>query len=295
MRRIPRKRCEMSAGRRTGLLAAVVVAASCSLGVHSASALEPGPRSARQTTDGPPHGSFYSETVLQSGKVLVAGGTGSGGLADTLRRCDLYDPATGEWAATGRLRRPRAFHSANLLPDGRVLVVGGYQTGPDQYLATAELYDPATETWRKAPSSSGGRQTHTATLLADGRVLVVGGYDNATYQLFDPETDKWGEAKKPFRTTEAPAEHAAVMLQDGRVLVAGGWVRGMRDYTAAAMLYDATSGRWARTGSMHFKRGFHRLVLLESGQVRVEGSGSNPPEIYDPASGTWSLVTSDVR
>src|SRR5882724_5206691 len=86
----------------------------------------------------------YTATLLASGKVLVAGGTGSDGRY--LGSAELYDPATGSWSSTGSFFTKRGGHTATLLPSGKVLVAGGNAdfTGA---LSSAELYDPATGTW----------------------------------------------------------------------------------------------------------------------------------------------------
>ena len=78
-----------------------------------------------------------------------------------------------QWEYTGSLNTARFHHTATLLPDGRVLVVGG-ESGHDP-LASAELYDPATGTWSDTGSLRTARDSHTATLLPNGMVLVAGG------------------------------------------------------------------------------------------------------------------------
>ena len=56
--------------------------------------------------------------------VLVAGGADSGGHVSA--SAELYDPASGTWTATGSLNTARYFHTATLLPNGMMLVAGGY-------------------------------------------------------------------------------------------------------------------------------------------------------------------------
>ena len=70
----------------------------------------------------------------------------------------------------------RDYHTATLLPDGRVLVAGGFDNDK-RPLASAEVYDPSNGTWTAAGSMKVARVAHTATLLPDGRVLVAGGYN----------------------------------------------------------------------------------------------------------------------
>jgi hypothetical protein len=102
--------------------------------------------------------------------VLIAGGYGIG--LTILSSAELYDPATGTWAATASMRSKRAEFTATLLLDGTVVVSGG-QGGPKP---TSEIYAPATGTWSSVGNLIEARTAHTATLLPDGRVLVVAGF-----------------------------------------------------------------------------------------------------------------------
>ena len=69
-------------------------------------------------------------------------------------------------------------HTATLLPNGKVLVAGGYDSSGT--LASAELYDPASGTWTATGSLATARVCHTATLLPNGKVLVAGGLTTST-------------------------------------------------------------------------------------------------------------------
>ena len=65
-------------------------------------------------------------------------------------------------------------HTATLLPNGKVLVTGGFNGYVT--ISSAELYDPAAGTWTQLGNFPGNRCDHTATLLPEGKVLVAGGY-----------------------------------------------------------------------------------------------------------------------
>jgi hypothetical protein len=118
----------------------------------------------------------HTATLLQSGKVLVAGGLGNDGY---LSGAEAYDPVGNTWSAAGSLADARVNHTATLLPSGKVLVAGGHNLdgGFFHALSGAELYDPLGNTWSAAGDMSTGREYHTATLLPSGQVLVAGGGD----------------------------------------------------------------------------------------------------------------------
>ena len=83
-------------------------------------------------------------------------------------------PAVGAFSPAESLAEARGLHSATLLSDGRILVVGGDWS--DGYLASAEVWDPATASFGPAGSLAEARTAHTAAPLPDGRVLVAGGF-----------------------------------------------------------------------------------------------------------------------
>jgi hypothetical protein len=202
------------------------------------------------------------------------------------------------------LATARGGHSATLLDDGRVLVVGGYNgPGGDFYATTAaaELYDSSTRRWTARGSMTTPRGGHTATLLPDGRVLVVGGDASlvsgggpilTSAELYDPSTGRWTATGS---MADPRVAFAATLLPDGRVLVAGGrWAASAGEGLATAELYDPGSGRWAATGSMAEERqNGHTATLLTDGLVLVVGDGhTTSAELYDPGSGQWTATAS---
>ena len=241
-------------------------------------------------------------TLLPNGKVLVVGGSTSGGF---LNSAELYDPTTGRWSAAGHLQTPRVSHTATLLLNGKVLVAGGItNTAPPDFgvTNTAELYDPVTEIWSPTGNLNTYRFWFTATLLANGKVLVVGGANNPSVldsaELYDPATRTWTLTGKPNAVRYG---QTATLLKSGKVLIVGGSDDGdLASTLASAELYDPATGTWSSTGSLGTSRILHTATLLRDGKVLVAGGYNWPPtslrsaELYDPANGTWSVTGSPI-
>ena len=86
------------------------------------------------------------------------------------------NPATvGKVTAAAPMLEPRSGHSATLLTNGKVLIVGGMRRNQDFY-SSAELYDPATGKFQPTGSMNIARVGHAAVLLRSGKVLIAGGW-----------------------------------------------------------------------------------------------------------------------
>ncbi|AUX39680.1 uncharacterized protein SOCE26_010750 [Sorangium cellulosum] len=227
-------------------------------------------------------------TVLPSGLVLRTGGSDDDSV---LREAVLYDPAANTWSSAGMMSVTRHLHTATLLQDGRVLVVGGYTLNGDERpegRTSVEIYDPATGAWTAAASTNLPRMQHTATLLPSGRVLVVGGggtiYGGTeeevvvvtdagdTAEIYDPASDTWTLTPPPnFRHTWASA---VTPISHGRVMAIG---------TQGAEIYKEANNTWTVIDDP-IQRGFHTATTLLDGSVLITGGYdatyfSNPPAL----------------
>ena len=219
----------------------------------------------------------HTATLLQNGKVLIAGNCESG------NSTELYDPGSGTWQPTGSFNTIRGWVTTTLLPNGKVLAVGGTGAG-----RAAELYDPITGTWTitGTPSVSG-----FTVLLPNGKVLGVweglawDNYDGGLYaELYDPATGQWNDTGFAFGVHYAST---LTVMRAGKVLLIGG------PYSYSKV-YDLTSGTWSSTYGPNASGDYFTATLQGDGRVLMAGGITSGPvsqaELYDPTTGTWSFT-----
>jgi hypothetical protein len=233
-------------------------------------------------------------TLLENGKVLIAGGGETG----TLDSAELYNPSTRSFRPTGSMTDSRDGATATMLGSGKVLIAGGCRTGPcEEFLARAELYDPASGTFRATGSMTDKRMSASATLLANGQVLVAGGVDaEGTLERFDVYDPVSGTFKFGGLLGNYRLGGAGLRLVNGKVLLVGGG--DQTGPTTSAELYTPAAragppvNSFAPVGALR-QPGFGAAsALLENGKVLIVGGAhatatgfesSDSAELYDPA------------
>lgn len=209
-------------------------------------------------------------TLLEDGDVLITGGAdhdSPGGVASA----EVFHPATMTFEAVGSMHFARISHTATLLLDGRVLIVGGRG---DKVNAIAEIYDPRTRQFSDTGSLTIARYKHTAGRLADGRVLIAGGSDERDWsgnlgstEIYDPKTGKFSSGSA-LNEARFKLPEDAVQLSSGRLLIAGG--------SKAVEAFDPVSCNFLlASGQISNAWHFMTETKLEDGSVLLAGGYAN--------------------
>ncbi len=236
---------------------------------------------------------FAASVVGEDGTVTLFGGFDP--LFGSLDDVETLKPGGAAFRAkSATMSVPREAHTATLLADGRILIIGGLK-------ATGFVFHDTTEVWDGTAFSASAKMStarafHTTTRLANGDVLVVGG-DSGKGELASAERFDGTKfvATKNGRVRAGKAVASAV-LSDGRVLIAGG-ANAKDGSLADTDIYDPSTDSFMPGPPMNRRRMAHSLTSLPDGRILAVGgwSDSESPaassgvvEIFDGT--TWKTL-----
>jgi hypothetical protein len=249
----------------------------------------------------------HTATLLPSGKVLIAGGTDVDNVLAPLATAEIFDPNSNTFTATGPMVNRRSLHTATLLPTGKVLLAGSYNTLEQQ---TAEIFDPATNAFTAAPQMTTKRAEHSAVPLTNGNILIMGGVTAcavsagdgfctdlhlSSAEIYDSSTNSFS-AVGPMHVGRRLA--SVVVLKSGKVFVVGGADQlgtSPSMATTQAELYDPATRQFSIAASSNIGFWNGVAVLLTDGRVLVCGGHDGTysfgyAQIFDPISQTFFMI-----
>jgi len=224
--------------------------------------------------------------TLSSGKFAIIGGTSDGsintwgGSNSVYIGTPNYSGGTIAWAATNNFPTGIIRSTMNVLPDGRMLVLGGYNGAnmSTAYFGTISLIDDSVS-WTSGTPMPAGKSMHASTVLKDGRILTTGGNtasvltDICYIGAIDSDTISWVTTNPLPYIAEG---HTLVTLHDGRVAFIGGYSTSV-SYSPRVYIGTVTGNTvaWALcTASMPDSRTGHMTTVLDDGRIMVIGGGN---------------------
>lgn len=215
--------------------------------------------------------------------------------------CLFAAPILHATVTTGPMTVPRMLHQASPLPDGKILITGGYARPGTTPYASTEIFDPTTSLFAASAPMNQARTDHAAVALRDGRIMVFGGSivtspavtGTRSTELYDPATGVWSPGPDMSIARYSAQAH---LLPDGKVFVTDKLNYGQTPY---AEIYDPQTNTFAKTGNMLFVSTYgHGVVPLADGRVLKAGGYSgyaNPiysrfAEIWTPATNQWTVT-----
>ena len=241
----------------------------------------------------------HSAVPLPDGRALLIGGCvrESCEAGPDSRTTDVFDPRTMRFELAGALQTPRVSTTTVVLPDGRILLAGGW--AGSSVTDSTEVLDWRSGRSMRGPNLSSARADMAVASLPDGRVVLAGGYDGRgaadAIDLYDPRDRS---LRRIGSLTVARAGAGAALLPDGKVLVVGGGVNGPTGLraTATAELIDPATGTSQMTGSLADARYKHAVIALRNGKVLALGGSDERDsrgkldtiESYDPGTARFT-------
>lgn len=201
----------------------------------------------------------------------------------------------GTWSALAPMSLERQYFNSFVLPNGRVLIIGGQNTGtPPAKTDTnrGEIYNPTTNTWSPiAPFPEATLGAGMATLLPTGKVLVATTNSLNTY-LYDPTFNTWTATGQRLNSDQH-GQATWIMLRDGSVLAYS--PSSPDNAPGRAQRYIPATGRWVATGpvpvpltSDALDRDVGTGTLLPNGKALLIGANRNVV-LYDPSTNNWTV------
>ncbi|WP_158277343.1 kelch repeat-containing protein [Opitutus sp. ER46] len=201
---------------------------------------------------------------LNDGRVLLAGGLTYSGTSSMTASMEVFDPSTNTFTSIASMSQPRD-PAGILLPNGKVLLVGGPTPPSGAGTNVCELFDPATNRIIATYHMNTARQYPAVSLTDDGKVMISSP-DTPKVEIFDPAYGTFALPTSMPSVTRNP--HFLCSLQDGSVLLLGGGARRSEQFVRTNLLPTANAGS-------------DRVVYAGTSAeavITLDGTGSTDPE-----------------
>ena len=232
---------------------------------------------------------FSAGTFLPNGDILITGGTEtySTNFYENnycTNRAYLWSAKLDDRDDLQPMNVNRCSHTSTLLPDGRVVVIGGTSIAPGGN-GTNIVETLTNGVWTKTstPYWIGGQ---SATLLSTGEILIISVETQPYGLLYNPDSGVMRQTAGQY--TGAYNGHTATLMADGTVLLAGS-----QSEPGIVEFYDPSSDMFTVLTANPDIYPQHTATLLPDGRVLFTGGfnqstgAKNDVLIYNPSNNTW--------
>ncbi|MBX6721961.1 MAG: hypothetical protein IRY92_01785 [Dactylosporangium sp.] len=235
----------------------------------------------------------HTATLLPDGRVLLAGGCAVDGCttSEVEPSSEFYVPGRG-FVPGPPMVHPRSSHTATLLPDGRVLIVGGWAREGTSSLAEAEMFDPATGARTSGPAMPQPRHAATSIVLPNGDILITGGQDRtghglSTTVIYHPGSGVW----RPGPRMVMPRfKHAITIVEGDRVMVLGGTTDDIT-LLASTEILDLTTNTFTLGPAMSTPRYKFPDAVVRTTAGHLVVAGGTQVDVLAPDGRSFRAIT----
>jgi hypothetical protein len=249
-------------------------------------------------TNNVPGGDGAGLMMLLSDGTVMAHGGGATNKWYKLTPDSTGNYVNGTWSPMGNMNANRLYFGSNVLPSGRVFVVGGeYGDGdaiPDD-LNSAEIYDPTANVWSNVNSFPRAEFGDDPTQLLGNGKIVAGYISGPETYLYDPASNSWSQTGTK-RNNDRSDEETWMLLPDGSVLSYDIFSSYSDPNANHAQRYNWASGQWTDAGNPPILLSADNVgyelgpaLLLPDGRALFVG-GLNAVEYYSPNTNVWTTA-----
>ncbi len=245
-------------------------------------------------TNANPAGGTGTMMLLSDGTVMVQGP------GVTKKWTKLTPDASGNyvngtWSNIASMSLERLYFASNVLPSGKVFLIGGEYSGPNGFqniTNSAEMYDPVANTWSSLPTIPAPFFGDDPTeVLPNGKVLCGYIFDGSTY-LYDPVSNSWSTG--PTKLRSEPSDEVTWVQLPGGDILSYDVFSSPSTGPGLAQRYVGSTGSWVNTGTVPvplsgpaFGYELGPASLLPDGRVFQIGA-NNKTVLYKPSTNSWT-------